>query len=226
MAEPEVEIKGTTFTISVIHLIDNDLEHIKQVLEKKMAQAPKFFATAPVIVNVSLVNESLDFSALRTAINATGFVMVGVTGTRDSAQKQLCHTANIPVLIAGRDVEPKPIEAPQDVSIGQPPKVVRGQVRSGQQVYAKNCDLVVFGSVSNGAEIIADGSIHVYGALRGRAIAGASGQSDCIICCQSLQAELVSIAGHYQLSENLQPMWQHACCIELQERQLTFAPLN
>lgn len=225
MADPEVEIKGTTFTISVIHLIDNDLEHVKDVLNRKMTQAPKFFATAPVIVNVSKVAEDVDFSALRDVIKTTGFVMVGVTGVRSSEQKQQCQQALIPVLLAGKDVELDQIQTTEP-SIPSATKVVHGQVRSGQQIYAKDCDLVIIGSVSNGAEIIADGSIHVYGALRGRALAGANGQSGSIICCQNLQAELVSIAGHYQLSENLQPMWQQGCYIKLEARQIEFAPLN
>ncbi|MFM2484012.1 septum site-determining protein MinC [Celerinatantimonas yamalensis] len=223
MASPEVEIKGTTFTISVIHLIDDDLKHVEDVLNHKMAQAPKFFSTAPVIVNVSQVEHPLDFIALKTHIKQTGFVMVGVTGCQNSEQKAQAQDAKIPVLIAGRDVEPKPIEEP---NMAQPPRIIRGQVRSGQQVYAKECDLVVIGSVSNGAEIIADGSIHIYGALRGRAIAGANGQTGSVICCQNLQAELVSVAGHYQLSESLQSMWQQACSIELEARQLKIAPLN
>lgn len=224
MASPEIEIKGTTFTISVVHLIDADLQHIKAVLEKKMAQAPKFFESAPVIVNINQVNEPIDFAKLNETIKATGFIMVGVTGCQNSEQKSLLHELKIPVLVAGRD-NTKTDES-KTPSVPLSPKIVRGQVRSGQQVYAKNCDLIIIGSVSNGAEIIADGNIHVYGALRGRAIAGANGQADCAIFCQNLQAELISIAGHYQLSESLQSMWKQACYIKLDAQQLKFATLN
>lgn len=226
MADPDIEIKGTTFTISVVHLIDNDLDHIKNVLERKMAQAPKFFETAPVIININRVDDPIDFVALKSVVKETGFVMVGVTGCRNSDQKQQLHADKIPVLIAGRDVEPQPISQPEEAPIpGSPVKIVRGQVRSGQQVYAKDSDLVIIGSVSNGAEIIADGNIHVYGTLRGRAIAGAGGQEQCAIFCQNLQAELVSIAGQYQLSDGLQSMWQQPCSIELDAQQLKFASL-
>src|SRR5438094_601935 len=76
-------------------------------------------------------------------------------------------------------------------------------VRAGTQIYARGTDLVVTASVSPGAEIIADGNIHVYGALRGRALAGASGDSGARIFCSRLEAELVSIAGHYLVSEQL-----------------------
>ena len=81
-------------------------------------------------------------------------------------------------------------------------------VRSGTQIYARGADLVVTAAVSPGAEIIADGNIHVYGALRGRALAGAAGDVDARIFCSRLEAELVSIAGHYLVSEQLPPEQQ------------------
>jgi septum site-determining protein MinC len=76
-------------------------------------------------------------------------------------------------------------------------------VRSGQQVYARDGDLIVTNLVANGAEVIADGSIHVYGPLRGRALAGAQGDSTARIYCQEFHAELVSIAGQYRVFEDL-----------------------
>ena len=76
-------------------------------------------------------------------------------------------------------------------------------VRSGQQVYARGRDLILTKLVANGAEVIADGSIHVYGALRGRALAGAQGDASARIFCQEFHAELVSIAGQYRVFENM-----------------------
>lgn len=98
---------------------------------------------------------------------------------------------------------------------------MKQNIRSGQQVYAKNGDLIIFGAVGNGAEVIADGSIHIYGALRGKAMAGAAGDSSAVIIAHSLEAELVSIAGQYWLAENLQ---QHSSdksgCIRLNGESL------
>ncbi len=82
-------------------------------------------------------------------------------------------------------------------------KIVKQTIRSGQQIYAPGGDLVVIGSVSTGAEILADGNIHVYGTLRGRALAGVQGNQRSSIFCHSLQAELISIAGIYLLSEDI-----------------------
>ncbi|TGG92747.1 septum site-determining protein MinC [Natronospirillum operosum] len=102
---------------------------------------------------------------------------------------------------------------------GQAPLVIRQQVRSGQQVYARNQDLVVLASVSAGAEVMADGHIHVYGELRGRALAGVSGNAAARIWCQSLQAELVAVAGLYLLPEQL-PEQRQRVEIHLQDDQL------
>jgi septum site-determining protein MinC len=81
--------------------------------------------------------------------------------------------------------------------------VVRQPVRSGQVIYAQRCDLIVLAPVNPGAQVIADGHIHVYGSLRGRALAGAQGRSDARVFCLSLEAELVSIAGEYLLADQI-----------------------
>ena len=83
-------------------------------------------------------------------------------------------------------------------------KVISQPVRSGQQIYAKDSDLIVLAPVSHGAELIADGHIHVYGSLRGRALAGVNGNNQARIFCHQLEAELIAIAGHFWISEDMQ----------------------
>lgn len=85
-----------------------------------------------------------------------------------------------------------------------PPRVIDHPVRSGQQVYARGRDIVVLGAVGTGAEILADGDIHIYGALRGRALAGVQGDPQARIFCMALEAELVAVAGNYQVSERFE----------------------
>ncbi|MCW8930406.1 MAG: septum site-determining protein MinC [Gammaproteobacteria bacterium] len=92
----------------------------------------------------------------------------------------------------------------QATALGNATKIVKQTIRSGQQIYAPGGDLVIIGSVSTGAEILADGNIHIYGTLRGRALAGVRGNQEAAIFCHSLQAELISIAGIYLLSEDIQ----------------------
>lgn len=124
--------------------------------------------------------------------------------------------------------EKQPAPAADDHS-PRPTLVINSPVRTGQQVYAKNADLIVMGMVSEGAEVIADGNIHVYAPLRGRALAGESGDKTARIFAQSMQAELVSVAGIYRVFEqNLPPhLHKHAVKIELQEdERLAISAIN
>lgn len=97
-------------------------------------------------------------------------------------------------------------------------------IRSGQQVYAQGADLIVHAPVSQGAELIADGNIHVYGPLRGRALAGVSGNKNARIYCQKLEAELVSVAGHYSVSEDIKFTSTQPMCIYLENDSLQLKP--
>ncbi|QJT27534.1 septum site-determining protein MinC [Aeromonas media] len=212
MVERDNELKGTTFTISVLHLSDGNPDRIRQLLEAKVAQAPQFFNCAPLVLNVERLSEIPDFEQLRELVESEDFVLVGITGARDEAMKTAAKAAGLAVMVSGKsrktDPEPAapapdPVEAAPVQAPMEPSKVHVGPVRSGQQIYAAGTSLVVLGSVSPGAEVIADDSIHIYGALRGRAIAGAKGNPLARIYCQQLQAELLSIAGTFQLSDAL-----------------------
>ena len=99
--------------------------------------------------------------------------------------------------------EPAPVAAKAAATNAAPGLVQKSPVRSGQQVYADNRDLTVLSAVGAGAEVIADGSIHIYGALRGRALAGAQGNEDARIFCREFHAELVAVAGHYKVLEDI-----------------------
>lgn len=217
MVERDNELKGTTFTISVLHLSDGNPARIRQLLEAKVAQAPQFFNCAPLVLNVERLEAIPDFEQLRELVESEDFVLVGITGARDEAMKTAAKAAGLAVMVSGKSrkaepeptppvPEPKPVEAAPVPPVPAPveaSKVHVGPVRSGQQIYAAGTSRVVLGSVSPGAEVIADDSIHVYGALRGRAIAGAKGNPKARIYCQQLQAELLSIAGTFQLSDAL-----------------------
>ena len=108
----------------------------------------------------------------------------------------------------------------------EPTLIIRTPVRSGQQIYARNRDLVILSNVSAGAEILSDGCIHIYGTLRGRAIAGASGEQSATIFCQNLQSELISVAGNYWLSDNIQEeFWGKGVVISLEDNNLNIEHL-
>jgi septum site-determining protein MinC len=108
-----------------------------------------------------------------------------------------------------------------------PAKIIRQPVRSGQQIYAKGGDLIILSSVSTGAEVLADGNIHIYGPLRGRALAGVLGNTEASIFCMRLEAELISIAGRYKVDEDVKrSFWQKSVRISLVGNQLQVDPLS
>jgi septum site-determining protein MinC len=120
--------------------------------------------------------------------------------------------------------------APSAVATGGAPKPGRMQtanVRSGQQLYAENCDLTVMATVGAGAEVIADGSIHIYGTLRGRALAGAQGNTTARIFCREFHAELVAIAGHYKVLDDVPDSLRgKAVQVWLEQDQIKIAALD
>ncbi|MDP5291904.1 septum site-determining protein MinC [Oceanimonas sp. CHS3-5] len=222
MAERGIELKGSSFTLSVLHITSADIEQVKQQLLEKIAQAPEFFRAAPLVINIEKLPEIPDFSALASAVRELELVPVGVSGILDDSGRAAARAAGLAVMTTGKVSAPAPEPSPSPALLNQPgTRVHRGPVRSGQQIYAQNGSLVVLGAVSNGAEVIADDSIHVYGALRGRAVAGAKGNDNARIYCQQLMPELVSIAGHYQLSDGLQgEQWEQPVSISLAGEQL------
>ena len=233
MADNGIELKGSTFTLSVLHLTDMDPQQIKELLETKVAQAPQFFNFAPLVVNVERLESTPDFESLKEIIEREDFVLVGITGARDEATKVAAKAAGLAVMTAGKAVVPSQESAPQPVEREKeepmltPTKVHHGNVRSGQQIYAAGGSLVIIGTVGNGAEVIADDSIHIYGSLRGRALAGARGNTQARIYCQELDPELVSIAGTYQLSDALpkEMNGQHVH-VHLEQDKLIFEKLQ
>ncbi len=158
----------------------------------------------------------IDFATLKTGIREAGLIPVGITGSKDKRTQSLASDAGFAIMSSSKS----PSKSPTNMV---PTKVVRTPIRSGQQVYAQNSDLVVLNHVSPGAEVIADGSIHIHGTLRGRAIAGANGSKEAKIICHDLQAELISIAGNYWLSDQIDSeLWQQKVMFSMCEDKLHF----
>ncbi len=232
MSEQIFELKGNLFTLSVLHLYSTDIALLAEQLYVKIAQAPRFFEGAPIVVNLEEIkNSSLDFVHLKSLIERMSFNAVGVCNGSDEQHTQ-AKAAGLSVLNYSQDAKSAPVkqEAPNtsivEKNVYLPAQVINGTVRSGQQVYAKDRDLIVLGAVSHGAEVIADGNVHVYGTLRGRAIAGAKGIKDACIYCQKLEAELVSIDGNYWISDSLQgEHWGNAVQIQQKNESLEISAL-
>ena len=233
MSDQTLELKGSLFPLSVLSCPDLSVSALQAQLSQKLAQAPAFFYQAPIILNLTDCQQTPDFIAIKQLFTELKLVLVGVCGA-SSTLKQQAQQAGLAALQLGKESKPAGAAAPASkaapavntVSVAMDSKVVEQAVRSGQQIYAKGTDLIVKGTVGAGAEVIADGNIHIYGTLRGKAIAGAAGDSSKRIYCYNLQAELVSIAGNYWLSESLQgEFWSKSACIKLQDDQLVLAEL-
>ncbi|MEM0674991.1 MULTISPECIES: septum site-determining protein MinC [Dickeya] len=206
MSQTPIELKGSNFTLSVVHLHDAQPDIIHQALQEKIEQAPAFLKNAPVVVNVSTLPVDADWSKLQQAITDAGLKVVGVSGCDDEQLRHVIARAGLPLLREGKLREGKErwtTQPPAPVATPVKTRVINTPVRSGQQIYARDCDLIVTSHVSAGAEVIADGNIHIYGMMRGRALAGVSGDVSSQIFCTQLAAELVSIAGRYWLSDQI-----------------------
>ncbi|WP_425477498.1 septum site-determining protein MinC [Dyella solisilvae] len=196
-------------------------------LERRVRTAPQLFSRAAVVLDLSHLLELPDdgtVDALLEAVRSAGMLPVGLAyGT--SEMEALALRMGLPLIAKfraayepadGGSIAPpappaEPVRRAEAVrSEPAPPAAaplgaqsIDGAVRSGQQVYARDRDLVINGVVANGAEVIADGSIHIYGSLRGRAMAGAQGDEKARIYISDFRAELVAIAGHYRVFEQI-----------------------
>ncbi len=228
---PCFELKGSVMTVLVLHLKGTDADSLYPQLEKKMGKAQAFFRSAPLLIDLNGVSEeeqeALDFAALAATLRNFGVVPVGVRGGAALLDERILATGIgiLPAVKAKRTVEtpeeepavespaadtPPAKEEKAQLADGekQPPshaptKVISHPVRSGQQIVAPDGDLVLLSSVNAGAEVLAAGNIHLYGALRGRALAGINGDTTARIISLQCNPELVAIAGEYLVNESL-----------------------
>ena len=170
-------------------------------IDATLAQSPGFFIDKPVVLDLSAVDLSQNAIAeLLSCVEQRGIRVLGFEGVDDAR----LTPAMPPLLRGGRhtvisNAEPKKGDArPKPASL-----LIDSQVRSGQSVVFADGDITIVGSVSSGAEIVAGGSIHIYGTLRGRAMAGINGNLTARIYCQKIEAELLAIDGYYRTAEQI-----------------------
>ncbi|EAQ36367.1 septum formation inhibitor [Nitrobacter sp. Nb-311A] len=186
------------FVFSPFMPIVNWLEEIDATL----ARSPGFFVGRPIVLDLSAVDlSSHGIAHLVSNLESRGIRVLGLEGVEATG----LDAGLPPVLIGGRgcaieQAEPKQVEDPRPPT---PSLLLQTPVRSGQRIVFAEGDITVLGSVGSGAEIVAGGSIHVYGTLRGRAMAGINGNAAARIYCQKIEAELVAIDGYYQTAEDI-----------------------
>lgn len=216
-----IEIKISTVVAVAVSLNESALSALEQALKDMTGGAPDFFDDEFAILDIeSIQAEKLDWTAIITLFKAHGLHVVAVRNAADEDHAAIrAHGLSIdvvskarpdvpkeasPVEVKAAPVEAAPAPAPTPAAAPSyiPAMVIDTPVRAGQRVYARGCDLIITASVNNGAEVIADGSIHIYAPLRGRALAGARGNTEARIFAATMEAELVSIAGIYRTFDN------------------------
>jgi septum site-determining protein MinC len=215
-------VQGAVFTVMVVRAGMLRDPAFEPELAEQIRRSPRFFLNAPVVLDLKDAAEFTDkeeFAEAKEILHRHTLTLIGVQNVTPA---QLLAAAGAG-LASFPPNAPQPSRSPPRAptrSVASPPaaavktRLVTQPVRSGTQIYARGADLVVTAAVSPGAEIIADGNIHVYGALRGRALAGAGGDVDARIFCSRLEAELISIAGRYLVSEQL-PAEQHGFPVQI-----------
>ncbi len=234
-ATPAFQLKGGSFTGTVLELHSTDLTLVAAHLAARLQDAAAWLRESPVILNLDKVAGSdADWAGLVALCRANGVSLVGIRAPQ--ALQASLQALDVPVLQGlkrkGAEVEvaaapaPAPAAAPAPVAPRAATRIITQPVRGGQQIYAEG-DLIVLAPVSAGAEVLADGNIHIYAPLRGRALAGVQGNIDARVFCQSLEAELVSVAGRYRVAEDLRKtkQWGKAVQVVLDQDQLNLLDL-
>lgn len=239
MAQACFQIKGTSLTTMSLDLYHYQPQQFAQQLQEKVASAPLFFTGSPLFLNLASFAGEIDRELLQGVIEqcrSVGFQLFGCKGANDKVAQQARDLGLIHLpasrskvdISAAQPNTPDAATTPEPASpaVSLPARVIDRPVRSGQQIYAEGCDLILLAPVSEGAEVIADGHIHVYSTLRGRALAGVRNNPNARIFCQQLEAELVSINGHFILNDKLREhCWKQAAQVYLQDESIRVAAL-
>lgn len=238
-----LEIRRRTVGALVLRLDGQDDQAFFRSLDEQLRLTPDFLLGKPIILDlaeVAAANRGVDLIRVVRQLRTRKLVPIGVESGNatltaaaqgaglalfDPAHDTADHTAAVPApaaVAAGDKTGPSPDDAaaaapaaPRDALLWTQP------VRSGQQIVCDWGDIIVTNTVGSGAELIAGGHIHVYGALRGRALAGVNGNTRARVFCQSLEAELVAIAGLYRVSDDFdRGLWRRPVQVFLQKDSL------
>jgi septum site-determining protein MinC len=225
--DPRLEpfrLRGANFNLLVLRLLDHRPEAVVPALGDQFRRAPGFLRFAPIVIgldDIAARPEEVDFAGLIHGLRGIEIVPVGTTGGTPEMRNAAIGAGLPPLRMAGgKESEvplaepsaaaampaappPPPAPEPQPEGVARPAMVVDQPVRAGQRIWAQGCDLIVVGTVNRGAEVIADGNIHVYGRLLGRAIAGGQAEIGARVFATQFDPELVSIAGYYAVREGL-----------------------
>ncbi|MBR0669755.1 septum site-determining protein MinC [Neoroseomonas soli] len=238
-------LRGANFNLLVLRLLDPRPEAVVPAIGDQFRRAPGFLRFAPVVLglgDLEVPASAVDFQGLIEGLRGLEIVPIGTTGgtpelrnaamafglppIRSAGGKEIEEPAPAPAAVSAEPVAAPP-PPPPPAGMARPTMIVEQPVRAGQRVWAQGGDLIVTSTVNAGGEVIADGNIHVYGALRGRAIAGGGANADARIFALNFDPELISIAGYYAVREGLTgaPIGK-AVQVRLTGERMRFDPLG
>lgn len=238
-----LELRSAALTLMAVVLKTTDLELLADELEQRASVMPGLFDDEPVAIDLSGVRETgdpIDFDALMALLRRHRMRPLAARGGN---AEQMAAAVAAGLLEAPEGVRPLPREVPPPPEVIErvvertvevqlaplPPLVIDKPLRSGQQVYARDRDLIVLALVSHGAEVMADGHVHVYAPLRGRAHAGKAGNADARIFCHRMEAQVLAIAGVHRTTDEPLPAgvtMGGAAMVRLAGDQLVVEPLG
>jgi len=208
-----ISLKGSVLSLSVLKVFSDDFAEVKTVLTSKVSQAPDFFKALPIVIEPEISPLAPMFLAqLVELLHQNSMMPIGVR-TDDATLIEQAEYAGLavfkPVKAGGEkpSADTKPPAQPLQQA-DQGAMLVETAVRSGQQIYAQGRDLIIKASINPGAEVVADGHVHVYGKAKGKIFAGSNGNRQARIYVQQLDAEMVCIAGLYQMAEDIKPEYR------------------
>jgi len=209
MSVKPLEFKGRMLSLTRVRVVTLDLAGIEAQLKEFARQMPQAVQGMPVLLES---DQPIDLGGVLSCLKNVGMQPLAAV---DGPLAESARNWGLPVITpdaGGKAARPAAASngtayattAPAPAAAKKPTRIITEPVRGGQQIYVQDGDIIVTNMVSVGAEVIADGCVHVYGALRGRAIAGAKGDTSARIFCRRFEAELVAVAGIYAVAEQMQ----------------------
>jgi septum site-determining protein MinC len=191
------KIKTTLLPVLIIELCSGDIQAIASKLSKNVSEAPKLMRQAKVILDLDKLTqtENINIAEIASQLEAFEITIIGVKDSNNNFIEHIARSQYKAIANINTNTAKPAIKSPAKS------KIHDGNLRSGQQIYAKESDLIIIGSVNHGAEVASDGNIHIYGSLRGKALAGVNGNTAARIFSLKFQAQLISIAGIYKVFE-------------------------
>jgi septum site-determining protein MinC len=240
------DLKSASLSLEAFLLKTGNIQALGQAMAERFGEAPDFFSHDPIVIDMThlaSLDATVNFEALIQLLTRFKLKPVAVRGgtVKQTAAAQEAGLSEAPdnhatparvetvvQEVIREIVREVPVEVRVEVPSPVPTMVIDKPLRSGQQIYAKGGDLIVMAIVNHGAEVIADGNIHVYAPLRGKAIAGAKGNTGARIFSTCMEPELLSIAGTYRTTENPLPtnIKGQAAQIRLEGERLVFDPIQ